>query len=59
MSTQTKQILEERPSASLEAVAAEFVSSQGSLADSPMKTSEDQLWAIIDMIPAEKDTSLL
>jgi formate hydrogenlyase transcriptional activator len=29
-----------------------LVSSQGSLADSPSKTSEDQLWAIIDTIPA-------
>jgi PAS domain S-box-containing protein len=52
MSTQTKQIPEERPSASLEAVPAHLVSSQGSLADSPLKTSEDQLWAIIDTIPA-------
>ena len=48
----TKQIPEERPSASLEAVPAHLVSGQGSLAGSPLKTSEDQLWAIIDTIPA-------
>jgi PAS domain S-box-containing protein len=51
MSTQTKQIPEEKPSAS-EAVPAHLVSRQGSLADSPSRTSDDQLRAIIDTIPA-------
>jgi PAS domain S-box-containing protein len=51
MSTQTKQIPEERLSASLGAVSVHFVSSQGILAVGAMKTPEDQLRAIIDTIP--------
>jgi PAS domain S-box-containing protein len=51
MSTQTKQIPEERLSASLGAVSVHFVSSQGIFAVGAMKTPEDQLRAIIDTIP--------
>jgi PAS domain S-box-containing protein len=52
MQTRTERIPEERPSVSLAAAPVHSVSGQGSLTESPLKTPEDQLRAIIDTIPA-------
>ncbi|MEA2261897.1 MAG: formate hydrogenlyase transcriptional activator [Acidobacteriaceae bacterium] len=51
MQTHYQPIPEERPTVSLEAVPTDSVSGQGSLTERSVETWEDQLWAIMDMIP--------
>jgi PAS domain S-box-containing protein len=51
MQIQTQQIEENTSLVSLAAGPSHSVSRQGSLTESPVKTPEDQLWAIIDTIP--------
>jgi PAS domain S-box-containing protein len=51
MQTHNQPIPEERPTVSLETVPTDSVTGQGSLTEGSVGTWEDQLWAIIDMIP--------